>query len=117
LRSAQVVAIIPTLVAIAPAGAGFWHVIDPLAKPNAGAEALRRPMASCPECDADIEVDEFDVDKGDQLTCPDCGSSLEVTSLSPVELELAAEEDDDPEDDIDEDEEEDEDDEEETDED
>ena len=27
-------------------------------------------MATCPECDADIEVDEFDVDKGDQLSCP-----------------------------------------------
>ena len=36
-------------------------------------------MATCPECDAEIEVDEFDVDKGDQLSCPDCGSNLEVT--------------------------------------
>ena len=31
-------------------------------------------MASCAECDADIEVDEFDVDKGDRLSCPECGS-------------------------------------------
>ena len=31
-------------------------------------------MATCPECDAEIEVDEFDVDKGDQLSCPECGS-------------------------------------------
>jgi hypothetical protein len=29
-------------------------------------------MATCPECDAEIEVDEFDVDKGDQLSCPEC---------------------------------------------
>ena len=43
-------------------------------------------MATCPECDAEIEVDEFDVDKGDQLSCPDCGSNLEVTGLSPLEL-------------------------------
>ena len=35
-------------------------------------------MATCPECDAEIEVDEFDVDKGDQLSCPDCGSNLEA---------------------------------------
>jgi lysine biosynthesis protein LysW len=51
-------------------------------------------MATCPECDADIEVDEFDVDKGDQISCPECGSSLEVTGVSPVELDLAPEDDD-----------------------
>ena len=50
-------------------------------------------MATCPECDAEIEVDEFDVDKGDQLSCSECGSNLEVTGLSPVELDLAPEED------------------------
>ena len=38
-------------------------------------------MATCPECDAEIEVDEFDVDKGDELSCPECGSNLEVTSV------------------------------------
>ena len=38
-------------------------------------------MATCPECDADMEVDEFDVDKGDLISCPECGSNLEVTSL------------------------------------
>ena len=60
-------------------------------------------MATCPECDAEIEVDEFDVDKGDQLSCPECGSTLEITGLSPIELELS------PDDDEDDDEEEDED--------
>jgi alpha-aminoadipate carrier protein LysW len=50
-------------------------------------------MATCPECDAEIEVDEFDVDKGDQLSCPECGSNLEVTGLSPIELDLAGDED------------------------
>jgi len=58
-------------------------------------------MATCPECDAEIEVDEFDVDKGDQLSCPDCGSNLEVVSISPIELDLAPEEDDDDEEDDD----------------
>jgi alpha-aminoadipate carrier protein LysW len=48
-------------------------------------------MANCPECDAEIPIDEFDVDKGDLVSCPDCGSNLEVTSLSPLELELADE--------------------------
>ena len=50
-------------------------------------------MPTCPECDAEIEVDEFDVDKGDQLSCPECGSNLEVVSVSPIELDLAPEED------------------------
>jgi alpha-aminoadipate/glutamate carrier protein LysW len=56
-------------------------------------------MANCPECDAEIEVDEFDVDKGDLLSCPECGSSLEVTGVSPIELDIAADEDDDEDDD------------------
>jgi len=42
-----------------------------------------------------MEVDEFDVDKGDLISCPECGSNLEVTSLLPLELELADEDDDD----------------------
>jgi alpha-aminoadipate carrier protein LysW len=58
-------------------------------------------MATCPECDAEIEVDEFDVDKGDQLSCPECGSNLEVVSLSPIELDIAPDEDEDDEDDDD----------------
>jgi alpha-aminoadipate carrier protein LysW len=55
-------------------------------------------MATCPECEADIEVDEFDVDKGDLISCPECGSNLEVTSVTPVELDVAPEEDEDEED-------------------
>jgi lysine biosynthesis protein LysW len=51
-------------------------------------------MAICPACEAEIEVDEFDVDKGDELNCPECGETLEVTSVSPLELELVSEEDD-----------------------
>jgi alpha-aminoadipate carrier protein LysW len=54
-----------------------------------------RVMATCPECDAEIEVDEFDVDKGDLISCPDCGSNLEVTSITPVELEAVEEDDED----------------------
>jgi alpha-aminoadipate/glutamate carrier protein LysW len=69
-------------------------------------------MATCPECDAEIEVDEFDVDKGDQLSCPECGSNLEVVGVSPIELDVAADEDEedlDDDDDLDDDEEGDED--------
>jgi lysine biosynthesis protein LysW len=58
-------------------------------------------MASCTECDDEIEVDEFDVDKGDQLSCPECGSNLEVVGLSPLELDIASDDEDDDDDDDD----------------
>jgi alpha-aminoadipate carrier protein LysW len=67
--------------------------------------------AICPECDSPIDVDEYDVDVGDELTCSECGSLLRVSSDSPLELELADEDDDldDEDEDDDRDEEEDED--------
>jgi alpha-aminoadipate carrier protein LysW len=89
------------LTVIAPAGPGFWHVTAPIAKPHAGPDRAEENMATCPECDAEIEVDEFDVDKGDLLSCPECGSNLEVTGLSPLELDVAPDEDDE-DDDVDE---------------
>jgi alpha-aminoadipate carrier protein LysW len=63
-------------------------------------------MATCPECDADIDVDEFDVDKGDLISCAECGTNLEVTSIAPLELEASDDLDDDDDDDDDEDEDE-----------
>lgn len=66
--------------------------------------------AICPECDSPIDVDEYDVDIGDELTCSECGSLLRVSSDSPLEFEIADEDDDlDDEDDDDDREEEDED--------
>jgi alpha-aminoadipate carrier protein LysW len=59
-------------------------------------------MVTCPECDADIEVDELDVDKGDVLSCPECGSNLEVVGISPLELEVSPEDEED-DDDLDDD--------------
>ena len=49
-------------------------------------------MALCSECEADIDVDEFDVDRGDQLSCFESGASLMVSGLSPIALALADEE-------------------------
>jgi alpha-aminoadipate carrier protein LysW len=49
------------------------------------------PRGTCPECEADVQVDE-DVDKGDVVECPDCGTSLEVVGLDPIELDVAMEE-------------------------
>ena len=51
--------------------------------------------AICPECDSPIDVDETDVDMGDELTCSECGTLLRVSSEDPVEFEAADDEDDD----------------------
>jgi alpha-aminoadipate carrier protein LysW len=59
--------------------------------------------AICPECDSPIDVDEYDVDIGDELTCSECGTLLRVSSDSPLEFE-PADEDEDLDDDDDEDE-------------
>lgn len=53
-------------------------------------------MACCPACGAEIDVDEFDVDRGDELSCPECGSNLVVTRIAPVALEFAPDASEDP---------------------
>ena len=52
-------------------------------------------MAKCAECDAEFDIDEFDVDQGDELSCPECGANLEVVGLAPIELALVAQDRDD----------------------
>ena len=55
--------------------------------------------AICPECDSPIDVDEFDVDIGDELTCSECGTLLRVSNDAPLEFEAADDEDEDLDDD------------------
>ncbi len=62
--------------------------------------------ATCPECDSNIDIEEVDVDIGDELSCSECGALLSVATLAPLELELADDDDDDDEDDKEEEEEE-----------
>jgi alpha-aminoadipate/glutamate carrier protein LysW len=64
-------------------------------------------MATCPECDAEIEIDSDDMDEmevGDPWSCDACGSSLRVASLDPLELDADEDDDEDDEDDLDEEE-------------
>ena len=63
--------------------------------------------ANCPECDSEIDVDEMDVEVGDELSCSECGALIRVASDSPVELELADDDDEDLDDDDDDEEDED----------
>ena len=55
-------------------------------------------MAACPACDIEIDVDEFDVEEGDELSCAECGSNLTVATVLPVDLRLAGDDDEDEED-------------------
>ena len=59
-------------------------------------------MATCPECDAEVEVDQDDVDLGDEVNCNECGQTLVISNTDPLELDFA------PDDEDEEDEEEDE---------
>ena len=65
-------------------------------------------MAICPECEFEIDVDEYDVERGDTLECDNCGVTLEIVGLNPIELEVASDDEDeeDDEDDLGEDEDE-----------
>ena len=51
------------------------------------------PVVRCPECDAEIDVDEDEVEEGEILTCPECDVELEVLQVHPVHLNVISDED------------------------
>ena len=65
-------------------------------------------MATCPECDAEVEVDEDGVDLGDEISCNECGQTLVISNTDPLELDFAADDEDDEDEEEDEPEEDDE---------
>lgn len=57
-------------------------------------------MASCPECEAEIELSDVEeelgkVDVGDPFNCFECGAALRVKDLSPFQVEGDEDEDED----------------------
>jgi lysine biosynthesis protein LysW len=67
-------------------------------------------MVNCPKCDAALDIDEDELDEGDEFTCEECGVELAVVGTDPLEIEPAEEadeEDDEAEDDLDDEEDED----------
>jgi len=52
-------------------------------------------MIHCPLCNAEIDVDEEELDEGDSLICEECGANLDVSGVSPLELTPDDEDDDD----------------------
>ena len=51
--------------------------------------------ASCPVCDAAIEIKSAEHEMGELIDCPECGSQLEVTSVTPPTVAEAPEEEED----------------------
>jgi alpha-aminoadipate carrier protein LysW len=52
-------------------------------------------VTKCPECDAEIDLDEDEVEEGEILSCSECDVELEVTQTHPVHLIVISDEDDD----------------------
>ncbi len=57
------------------------------------------PVTKCPECDAEIDFDEDEVEEGEIVSCPECDVELEITQTHPVHLIVLSEEDEDDEED------------------
>src|SRR6202162_4231116 len=49
----------------------------------------------CPECSAEIDVDEDEVEEGEILSCPECEAEIEVAQTHPVRLNAISDEDED----------------------
>jgi len=44
-------------------------------------------MVNCPVCDAELDVEEEELDEGESLTCDECGAEARVVGVDPLELE------------------------------
>jgi hypothetical protein len=54
-------------------------------------------MATCPECDIEIEIDETDLEEmevGDPWVCEGCASNLRLAALDPLEFDVDDEDED-----------------------
>jgi hypothetical protein len=48
-------------------------------------------MATCPECDIEIQIDDADLEEmevGDPWVCDGCASNLRLASLDPLEFDV-----------------------------
>jgi alpha-aminoadipate carrier protein LysW len=52
-------------------------------------------MVECPECGAELDLNEDELEQGEIVSCPDCGVELEVMETDPLQLDLAPEVDED----------------------
>lgn len=52
-------------------------------------------MVRCPKCDAEIDLEEDEIEEGEILTCLECDAELEVAQIHPVRLNVISEDGDD----------------------
>jgi hypothetical protein len=53
-------------------------------------------MANCPACEAELLDDDYtDMEVGDQVDCPECEELIQISGLSPLDFELASDDEDD----------------------
>jgi alpha-aminoadipate carrier protein LysW len=45
-------------------------------------------MSRCPECDSDLEMDEYDLDVGETVNCPECSVELRIVETDPLKVVL-----------------------------
>jgi alpha-aminoadipate/glutamate carrier protein LysW len=43
-------------------------------------------VASCPECENDLDLEMDEVEEGDVVACDECGTEYEVVGIEPLEL-------------------------------
>jgi lysine biosynthesis protein LysW len=52
-------------------------------------------LVKCTECEADIDLDEEEVEEGEVVVCPECSVELEVAQIHPVQLKAILDDDED----------------------
>jgi alpha-aminoadipate/glutamate carrier protein LysW len=48
-------------------------------------------MTRCPECEADLELDGYELDVGETVNCPECSMELRIVSNDPVSVAVLGE--------------------------
>src|ERR1700730_9203055 len=98
--STRVAAPIAHRAALAAMGVDFtpavYNTLDGGARGSSNAALVNNAtedgaVIRCPECSAEIDVDEDEVEEGEILSCPECESELEVSQIHPVHLNVISE--------------------------
>ena len=45
-------------------------------------------MTRCPECESDLELDDYELDAGETINCPECSVELKVITADPIVVSL-----------------------------
>ena len=48
-------------------------------------------MTRCPECECDLELDDYELDVGETVNCPECSAELRVLTTDPTTVAPADE--------------------------